>query len=553
MPDRAGDKWIALLILLAVGLTFSPLFTADFTNWDDPHTVARNPPMRAPGLDAAATYWRLFPPPEAKSPDTINHQFALWVPLTYSVWLAIAAIAQVRGGDGTIELNPYVFHAANVAFHAASTLLVWLILRRFIQSRWSAVAGALLWAVHPVQVEAVAWVSGLKDLLAGFLSLAAVWLYLLHADESMPIARRRARWWLATLCFAAAMLCKPAAVTTPLIVAVIDRVLLSRRPRQVLLAIIPWLAMAIPIAIIARAAQPALGEQQFPTWLRPLIPADSIAFYLGKLVWPWPLCVDYGRSPAGILRSGAIWWTWLFPAAALLASVLAARSGRRAPLAALLIFALAPLPVLGAMQFHFQQFSTTADHYLYVAMLGPAILAAWASAAVSRRVASMAGIVVLAALAGMSFLRSRQWHDARTLFSHEIRSNPGSSVCLNNLAAANAEAGNPAAAVELFRRALQADPDNMLAMKNLRQCLVELGQYDEALQIVRTELKRKYVPWLNPNHLGMTLLARGDYRSAVVHFTALARISPDDTDAHSLLALAEALAARHPATTRNAD
>src|SRR5439155_15195774 len=184
--------------------------------------------------------------------------------------------------------------------------------------------GAAVFAVHPAQVEAVAWASGTKDVLAGLLAIAALYCYVLSTEKH--------RWTYAigTVLALAAMLAKPTAVVVPALAAIIDRLLLGRSWKQVAAFSGPWVLLALPIAVVAVTVQsaPLSAGQQVAPVLRPLVAADALAFYLGKLAWPAKLTVDYGRSPAAALHQGWLFWTWSIPVVAAAFAIVASRRYR---------------------------------------------------------------------------------------------------------------------------------------------------------------------------------------------------------------------------------
>ena len=393
---------------------------------------------------------------------------------------------------------------------------MFLILRRLFRREWAACLGALLFALHPVQVESVAWISGLKDLLAGLFSLAAILAYL-HAHPPSPKQARRA-YVTAALLLIAALLSKPSAVVTPLIAAAIDLLVLHRPLRQILLPIGVALLLCVPILVITRLVQPAAMSFQPPIWSRPLIATDALAFYLQKLLAPIHLAIDYGRSPKWLHSSRQLYLTWMIPAATGLAIFLA--RGRLPSLAAgAAVFVAALLPVLGFVSFDFQGYSTTADHYLYLAMLGPAIMLAGlltkaaetgVSTATAKRALTLAVSGLLIALAIRATLQTWHWADSQRLFEHTLAVNPDSlagNVNLGrlyaddalasaaaseqarnrgevaraaDLAARSRQAGN--AAIKLLLHAVEHFPDDYPANLNLGNVYYTQGRFDKAFE-----------------------------------------------------------------------
>jgi hypothetical protein len=458
--------------------------TAEFlSRWDDPLTVQHNPRFNPPTPASIARFWPLFldanddanltgraPAPGARI--RINHAYGLYAPLTYTVWGALAAIAQTRDAG----LNPWIFHCANGALHALASLVVFAILRRLISSDWPALAGAMIFAIHPIQVEPVAWVSGMKDVICGLLSLIATWQYI----EARGATFRSARYWLAVLAFIGALLSKPSAVTVPLILIVIDHVLLHRTLKDSLRMLLPWFVIAAALGWIATVAQPAIGVAPAPSWARPLIVGDSIAFYLRQIIFPLWLGLDYGRYPAAVIGAPLCYVAWLVPAAMLIASWTFRRA---APLLStgMLIFIIAPLPTLGLTTFLFQTYSTVADHYVYVAILGPAMIVAWFCWKFRSSAIARVGLLVVLALLGLrTFIQCGVWRDDRALFGHALEVNPSSFLAHNNLGDIYAAENQLDQAEVEFLAANRANPAYLPALRNLAHLADIRGRADEA-------------------------------------------------------------------------
>jgi hypothetical protein len=158
---RGGNTGsIFLLLAIVTVITLWPVCTAEFTSWDDTSAISKNPTMLPPTRHSLEVWW---------TQPTAD----LWIPITYTTWGAIAAIAQVPGDAGP-SLNPYIFHAANLLLHVLAVLVVFELLEILIGKHWPAAAGAALFALHPVQVEPVAWAAGTKDVLYGLLALVAI-------------------------------------------------------------------------------------------------------------------------------------------------------------------------------------------------------------------------------------------------------------------------------------------------------------------------------------------------------------------------------------------
>jgi hypothetical protein len=462
--------FIALLVLV-IAATFGRSLTHQFVQWDDFETIANNPHLRPPSFAGLAYYWT-------------HRADAVYIPLTYTFWSAIAVLAQTHA-DGAIALRPSLFHAANIFLHMISSIIVFDLLRRLLHQDIAALIGALLFAIHPLQVESVAWAVGARDLLCGMLSLWAMWHYVRFAGENAG----RSHYFAAIMLLILAMLAKSTAVVVPVLCAVIDLGIFHRPMRRVLMAIVPMLLLTIPILVIARFAQGSYGELYTPLWTRPFIAADSLTFYLWKLFWPTNLAPIYGRTPTVVIDSGVAFQTWIIPA--LIAIVLFVNRKRWSVLiVAAIMFLVALSPTLGFTQFMMQVHSTVADHYMYLPMFAAALAAAWI---VSRK-PSVPFFVACATLLGLlafrSFNQTAYWHDSIALFSQTAAVDPDDPLPQGHLGQALILAGRSEEAIPHLRLLVQMQPQSAVAqytlgqaMVNARHCTEALGPAYEALRL----------------------------------------------------------------------
>ncbi|MGD1277029.1 MAG: hypothetical protein ABR964_07390 [Tepidisphaeraceae bacterium] len=426
---------IRLLLLVLVLAVFGRILGNEFVDWDDGGLIYANPNLNPPTWSSLVRHWD----PRDKT------NISLYDPLVFTVWWGLACVSRLNYPDVVgATLNPMVYHGANLLVHWLSACVVLEILLQLRLSPWPAGIGAMLFAIHPLQTEAVAWATGMKDLLSGLLALAAIWRYLV----AMQSQGRQRRWkWAevtvlnvlfgailtpllltwnslgASVLYALALLSKPSAVVVPGMVWVLDVVIFGRSWKQSLLRVVPWLALAVGATVVAAMIQSTQMLKPVSLWHRPLIAADALTFYLYKLMVPIRLSCDYGRTPAAVLVDPLhpLYWSWLVPVA--LALVLW-RSRNKILIAAGLIFLMGLLPVLGLVTFVFQFFSTVADRYVYLSMLGVAMAAAWA---VQRGGAGRVGPVaagVLMVLGALSFAQAGMWKDTETLYQRAVATNP---------------------------------------------------------------------------------------------------------------------------------
>lgn len=495
-PSRHGPKnFILLLLLIALVLAvYWRAVTFDFLRWDDNVNLTQNPLCNPPTLSNIAFYWR--------------HQYAgMYIPVTYSLWTIVALAAWVPSSAGQAHLNPYIFHALNIAVHILSAIVVWLLLNRIIRRRSAAWFGAAFFALHPTCVEAVAWVTGFRDVLSGFLGFACLYAYtfapLRHDDISRQLRseadsnqRLHGRYWyvLASVLFLLAVLSKPAAVALIPMAAVIDWLWRRRSLLRTSIYLLPWLIIAAAIILVTRSAQqPPASVTSIPARFRPLIAGDALWFYLTKVSVPINLCVHYGRTPRFVLATGLAWKTTGAIVAVAIAIYLLGRKWKWAWLASLLFLA-GLIPVLGFVPFYFQSFSTTADRYMYFALLGPATAVAALLSRYWNRGTQLVAIVVLMILGVLSYRQVLTWRTTDTVFMHALAVNPRSNLALVKLSKQKLDAGNPKAAEQLARRAISAAPDDSRAWINLGAALEQLHQPGQAracyLHVIKTDRTR---------------------------------------------------------------
>jgi protein O-mannosyl-transferase len=520
--ERRSTAGAAIVVLIASTLlTMGRLCAHDFLWYDDQNTVHQNHWLQPPTTQTLIHYWS-------------TPAYGLYIPITYTVWVAVAAFAHVPKDQFGIAMNPWLFHGVNVSFHLLAVLVAYRILMALKVGTFAACCGALLFGVHPIQVEAVGWVSGLKDVLSGLLSLIALWLYISWASFSATGRASTIRYALAALAFILAMFAKPSAMALPLAALGIDRWAIGRHWRKVLPGAIGWTVIALPIADVARGVQLASYVPMPPIWLRPLIASDALAFYLEKLFWPVNFAIDYGRSPSAVLHHGWCYWTWIFPAIAL---ALLISGARRRPilLAATVIFLAGCLPVLGFSPAQFEIYSTTADHYLYLSMFGPALALACLLSTGTSLLLRTAVVAALISLIGLSIRQGSYWQNDFTLFAHDVEVNPGSFMGYIDLGISYERTQDPRSAVSAFENAVRVGPDWPLAWHELAAALAAEGDTDRAIRVARRaiELQLKYpalkTTWFEDNRmLGQLLFEEGRFADAMPYLGVASSLHPGD-------------------------
>lgn len=458
---RVGVAWLAqhapaFILVVAVLLVFFPICRHEFLAMDDEINVYQNAYVTDFTPANLLHFWQ-------------KPYVGMYIPVTYNLWAMQARLAARGAGTGEEALSPAVFHSTNLVLHLLNSLLAFLLLRALLKSEWPALAGALLFALHPAQMEPVAWVTGFKDVLAGFWSLLALWCYVVSARPAVSCRNRHWGYALATVSFLLALLSKPGAVTLPLISGAIGILFLNRTRRQVSLELMPWVLVSIPVILVTQTSQSDTVHLFQPNlWQRLLIAGDSLSFYLFQTVAPFSIGPDYGRTPEFVITHDWKYLTGLVPY--LVGLVLLWR--RPWPwLAPALIFGVALLPVLGLMPFAFQEISTVADRYLYVALLGPALAIGWLLSRYQSRPLWMAVTAFLLLLGLKSASLAPHWQNYETFYSHALRLNPASWLATHNLGVERHKHNQLPEALRLYVETIKLNPNYGTAFSNLEKVI----------------------------------------------------------------------------------
>jgi tetratricopeptide (TPR) repeat protein len=409
----------------------------------------------------------------------------------------------------------------------------------------------LLFALHPLQVEPVAWVTGMKDLLAGLLSLIALWQYLLHVRHGAQTAKTKSpaqsrrdekparpgahfHYAAATIALVLALLAKPVAVAVPLMAWIFDYFYFQRSWPQMVKSLGAWLILAVLFIGLTRWAQPE-SQQGIVTavWQRPMIALDALAFYLYKLALPLDLSVDYGRTPAEVMQRGWSYFTWIVPAG-LGWWIWRGRASRLLTAAAVFVVGLSP--VLGLLPFGFQQISTVADRYLYLAMLGPALALAWGVSTYPKPWLWVGCATILALLSVRTVTQLTHWKNNDSLFHHALNLNSKSWMAQLNLGYSDAERGRLDEAITRYRAALSLRPGYGHALNNLGNALLTQGKFVQAVEQYHEALRNEPDAADIHFNLAKALAKLNRLDEAVDHFNKSSQLEPDNASTHVALA-----------------
>src|SRR5437870_9815211 len=543
LPQRRGFWLVPALIALVTFAAFLPVLQNQFVDWDDQRNFLDNPHYRGLGWTHLRWMWTTH----------LGH----YIPLT---WMTLGLDYLLWG------MNPVGYHLTNLLLHAANAVVFFFVARRILtlalpspSERGHALAvaagfAALVFAIHPLRVESVAWVTERRDVLSGLFYLSAILMYLRACERG---ARGRGWYWAAVGLFAGALLSKSMVVNLPFVLLILDVYPLRRLggfvgwwsepARRINIEKIPFVLLAAAASAIAVMTQSsvhvAASLAQLSVPGRLAVAAYGLGFYPRKMVVPVNLSPLYElprtvdpMAPPFILSYALV--------LAIMAIVLALR--RRVPglPAAWVAYVVVLLPVLGFFQSGPQ---IAADRYTYLAGLGGAILAGagllscWRTSRTSKTgtpttlpIAGVATCVVVG-LGALTWNQAQVWHDSEKLWTHALARDPQSSIAENNLGVVRADQSKLAEAIEHYQRALQMRPDYADAYFNLGNALFQQGKLAEASDHYRQALAIKPDHARAHNNWGVVLARQGKLAEAGDHFQAALHIGPDNADAHTNL------------------
>jgi protein O-mannosyl-transferase len=511
-PRSRRDIGAFVLLCLATFLAYLPAVRGGML-WDDSGHVTR------PDLRSLHGLWRIWTEPGATQQYYPLLHSAFW--LEHSIW-----------GDSVLW-----YHLVNVALHALSACLVVIIVRR-LQLRGAWLAG-LLFALHPLCVESVGWISEQKSTLSGIFYLAAALAYLKFDDS-----RKRSAYFIALACFAAALLSKTVTATLPGSLLVViwwrsGRIEWQRDMRP----LVPWFLLGASAGLFTAWAESSLigahgAEFALTPMQRFLLAGRVLWFYAGRVIWPANLTFFYPRWNL----DASAWSQYLFPVGAVAAGIFLYRY--RGAFAAFLIFGGTLFPVLGFFNIYPFRYSYVADHFAYLASLALLVpLAAVLSSLAYGRdsdqtMKHVAGAVLVVALGVATWRQAETYRDEETLYRATLARNPGAWLAHTNLAnLLISRPGSRAEAMGHLEAAIRLDPDFPEAHLSMGNALLATpSRLDDAIAEYRTAVRLAPASERAHTNLGNALLQAGESAEAIAQLNDALRIDPANAEAHNDLA-----------------
>jgi tetratricopeptide (TPR) repeat protein len=518
---------LAILLAVCTVIAYQPVWRAGYI-WDDDIHVTANKLLHEPG-----GLWRIWFVPEATPQYYPLVHTIFWV--EYHLW----------------GLNPFGYHLVNVLLHALAAFLLYSVLAHLrLRGAWLAAA---IFALHPVEVESVAWVTELKNVLSSVLYFAAAMAYWrfdpFETDHSA--AKRRWAWYFAALLlFAGSLFSKTVTCSLPAALLLVRWWKTGKVRWADILPLLPFFLVGAGLGLSTAWLEKHHVRAEGPEWMltfaqRCLIAGRALWFYAGKLIWPHPLTFVYSRWK---VETGHL-WQWLFPLAA--AGTIAAlwifrkRIGR-GPLTAVLFFAGTLAPALGFINVYPMRYTFVADHFQYLAGVG---LIALCAEALSR-LPTWSMALLLALLGILSWHQAHIYRDAETLWRATLANDPDSSIARNNLSQVLLGKGEFDQAIELSREVLEHHPD-AVAENNLGYALLQKGQLDEAIAHCQKSIAEHTNAPDAYYNIGQAYLKKSQFDAAITNFQMAVYLKPDFANAFCNLGYALLQSGQIPAAVAN--
>ncbi|MEO5802757.1 MAG: tetratricopeptide repeat protein [Verrucomicrobiota bacterium] len=531
------SKWVICLVLVfSIFALFYQVVDYDFVNYDDSGYVGDNVHVQN-GLTRDGIIWAF----------TTGHM-SNWHPLT---WLSHMLDMEIFGP------KPGAQHFTNILFHALNSLLVFLVFEKMTGALWRSGFAAALFALHPLHVESVAWISERKDLLSTFFWMLTIWAYVVYAENKLRKKNRAANtkfprsfYFLSLLFFTLGLMSKPMVVTLPFVLLLLDiwplqrlqlpqekgRINLDWRGLSRLFAEkLPFFTLTIGASIVTFIVQKKGGAVSSLAGLSMISRIEnsviSYVRYIGKTFWPNDLSILYphpGSWPLGPVIAASL---FLLGVSAL--AIWLARS-RAYFLVGWFWFLGTLVPVIGLVQVGMQ---SIADRYTYIPLIGLFGALTWGAADVFSRwnfpkvALGMGAGIILFCCAALTKTQVGYWRDSETLFGHAIKVTKKNFIAYNNLGFFYSHKERYNEAIESYRKSLEIEPRFEDAHNNLGYALAKLGNHQEAIAHYNVALKLKPELVEAHNNLGNSLAEIGKVDEAIAHYEIVLAKNPRHADA----------------------
>jgi tetratricopeptide (TPR) repeat protein len=529
---RFSQKYIFIVIsaalVIATLVAYEPIRHNYFVSYDDDLYIMKNPAVTG-GITQDSVILAFTKPYAAN-----------WHPLT---WLSHMLDYRLFG------LNPAGHHLVSVAIHIVNALLLLWILTNITGTIWPSAFVAAVFALHPLQVESVAWAAERKTVLSGLFWLLTIAAYVRYTRQPGFL-----RYLLVLLVFGLCIMTKPIVVTLPLVLLLMDYWPLERiRQGQSVAATsksaiwliaekAPLLAMSAFLSVMTIFAQRSGGAiptlENLPLDYRIANAFVSYVKYIGKLIWPSGLAVFYPPSHSNLLNTTTLICAFIF----ILISAVSIYTGRRKKYIAVgwLWFAGTLVPMIGLVQVGDQ---AMANRYMYLPMLGLLIIIAMAGKELIAKlpqlktIAAITGATVILSLLILTQMQVRHWRNSITLFEYALSVTEDNAITENSYACALFNEDRLDEAERHFGNALRINPAFDTALIHLARIYLKEGRHNEAISTYEELIKRNYKTAELYYNLAMALGIQEKYNDSIKYFSKSLELSPDDPDTHNKMGI----------------
>lgn len=515
---RSHIFFIYIVLVLATIAAFEPVRKNDFIRlYDDAKCVTDNPNIKG-GLNLKSVRWAFTTP-----------HYYMWHPLTT---LSNLLEYQLFGPE------PFWFHLTNFLLHTVSVVLLFWVLKKMTGALWPSAFTAAVFALHPIQVESVAWIAERKNVLSGFFWLLTMAAYIRYAQRPNV-----SRYLVVLFVFALSTMTKPSVVTLPFVLLLLDywplrRTGMAGSAWRLIVEKIPLFVFSGFLSIVTFLSQQS-GSAVKPEWMFPLNARVLNALvsyirYIGKIIYPSGLAVFYPH----LGRSIPTWQPTVSFLLLVIISVVVFWQVRRRPYLVVgwLWFVGTLVPVIGLVQVGGQ---AMADRYAYIPIIGICIMAVWAADEIVgkwRRLRAGAAIsagLILCILLFATRTQAGYWQDDYTLFSHAVKVTKNNHLAYYNLGKMFQDKGQYDEAVRNYKETVRIDPGDYEAWNNMGTIFYAQGKIDQAISSYKQSLKA------NPNYTiaifneGLARLKQREYGEAISQFGRVLKMKPDWPEAHN--------------------
>ncbi|MFH1004560.1 MAG: tetratricopeptide repeat protein [Bacteroidota bacterium] len=500
-----------MILLIITCCALLPSLKNNFINLDDPQYLTENPIVK--NLNA----------------ENIKAIFSEQFVGNYQPLTMLSYMIEYK----LFAMNPVGYHLMNLIFHLLSTLLVFLIIKKISENNLIAFITSLLFGIHPLHVESVAWISERKDVLYGFFFLWSLYLYILHTKQEKQFGKY---FLFSLLLFICSIISKAQAVVLPVVFFAVDFLMKRKFTKKTILEKIPFFLLAIVFGLIAVKVQSSAGAMQtfqyFPFHERILFSCYAMMTYLHKLILPINLSCFY-PYPETNDKINTV-WVYISPVVLLVLAFLISKFFRKSNIILFgvffflitIIFVLQLLPIGDALY---------ADRYTYIPSIGLFFIAAnYFSPFIKNKTATAIATVYLLWFCFLSFQQTKVWHDNITLYTSAIDNGYKAAIIYNNRGAAFSDIKNNECALKDFTSLVELKPRYPNGWRNKALIHERLGQNKEAIHSYTEEIKYYPDDYKNYSGRGAQRALLNDFQGAIADYTKVIELQPKLPDGYYL-------------------